>query len=296
MNHHQSARHNHHQYLQVTPKRTDIIIHARCPSLCCDGDFLHDPEELWTSCSAQWLSLNNIPLLAQPMKGRDVKTWNFRKANWVDFTKQVNKAASGLPHPCYNNLDNAYDSYCKMLQRRASLLVYAKPMQGRRMWKLTSIPCRSIDQLWEGQSSWQSILQVKWEMSTMMDRDCGYSRIWEGNPRPEDWRGIMHIQHPFQVCKTSRWEGNWLAPFLPLCMPPVLQTGSMLQATRSFIVQRWSSCQSQTIKATTPRDTSQPRCCVFHTSSLNASSWHDSPQWSTPNSQKNKLASKAWSQ
>lgn len=60
-------------------------------------------------------SLITIPSLVQPVQGRDVKRWNFRKANWAGFTKQVNNAAAGLPHPCPNNLNGAYDSFCKML-------------------------------------------------------------------------------------------------------------------------------------------------------------------------------------
>ena len=61
------------------------------------------------------LSLITIPSLVQPVQGRDVKRWNFRKAKWAGVTKQMNKAVSTLPHPCSNNLNDAYDSYCKML-------------------------------------------------------------------------------------------------------------------------------------------------------------------------------------
>ena len=31
------------------------------------------------------------------------------------FTTLLNKAAAGLPYPCHNNPNDAYDSYCKML-------------------------------------------------------------------------------------------------------------------------------------------------------------------------------------
>ena len=55
----------------------------------------------------------------QPVQGRDAKRWNFRKANWAGFTALVNKAAAGLPPPCHNDLNDAYNSYCKMLQAAA---------------------------------------------------------------------------------------------------------------------------------------------------------------------------------
>ncbi|KAM3594130.1 uncharacterized protein V6R79_002799 [Siganus canaliculatus] len=60
-------------------------------------------------------SLITIPSLVQPVPGRDVKRWNFQKANWAGFTKQLNMAAPDLPHPCPNNLNDAYDSYSNML-------------------------------------------------------------------------------------------------------------------------------------------------------------------------------------
>lgn len=60
-------------------------------------------------------SLITIPSVVQSVQGRDVKRWNFRKANWERFTQHVNRAAASLPPPCSNNLNEAYESYCKML-------------------------------------------------------------------------------------------------------------------------------------------------------------------------------------
>ena len=109
-----------------------------------EATLLYDPKEPRTFYSARWNSATNpdlafakwhnnqpfpvrhildmfprshhrssritIPSLVQPVQG------NFRKANWAGFTTLVNKAAAGLPLPCHNNLNDAYNSYCKMLQ------------------------------------------------------------------------------------------------------------------------------------------------------------------------------------
>ncbi|KAM3624871.1 uncharacterized protein V6R79_003152 [Siganus canaliculatus] len=66
-------------------------------------------------CSHHRPSLITIPSLVHPVPGRDVKRWNFRNANWAGFTKQLNMAAPDLPHPCPNNLNDAYDLYCNIL-------------------------------------------------------------------------------------------------------------------------------------------------------------------------------------
>lgn len=60
-------------------------------------------------------SLITTPALVPPVQGRDVKRWNFRKTNWAGFTKQVNKAAAGLPNPGPNNMNDTYESYYKIL-------------------------------------------------------------------------------------------------------------------------------------------------------------------------------------
>lgn len=101
-------------------------------------------------------SLITIPSLVQPVQGRDVKRWNFRKANWAGFTEQVNNTAAGLPHPCPNNLNDAYDSYCKMLLAAAKNNI---PRGVRKAY----VPC------WDDEC--EHLLRSHTEAQTSEDRD-----------------------------------------------------------------------------------------------------------------------------
>lgn len=101
-------------------------------------------------------SLITIPSLVQPVPGRDVKRWNFRKANWAGFTKQLNMAAPDLPHPCPNNLNDAYDSYCNTLLATAKDNI---PHGGRKAY----IPC------WDEEC--EHILLAHSEAQTTVGRD-----------------------------------------------------------------------------------------------------------------------------
>ena len=60
------------------------------------------------------------PSLIQAVGGRPVRRWNFRKANWTDFKKEVETVAATLPLPTPTNLNEAYGAYCKMLLNSAS--------------------------------------------------------------------------------------------------------------------------------------------------------------------------------
>ena len=65
-------------------------------------------------------SLITTPSLIQAVGGRPVRRWNFRKANWTDFKKEVETVAATLPLPTPTNLNEAYDDYSKMLLNSAS--------------------------------------------------------------------------------------------------------------------------------------------------------------------------------
>ena len=64
-------------------------------------------------------SLITTPLLVQLMEGKPVRRWNFRKANWSDFTNSTNTAAKSLPVPSATNINDSYVAYCTMLTNTA---------------------------------------------------------------------------------------------------------------------------------------------------------------------------------
>ena len=55
----------------------------------------------------------------EPVQTKPVKRWNFRKANWDQFTNLVDSGTDSLPTPISSNLDNAYSALCKLLIRSA---------------------------------------------------------------------------------------------------------------------------------------------------------------------------------
>ena len=64
-------------------------------------------------------SLITTPSLIQSTEGKPVRRWNFRKANWTDFTADFNTATKDLPVPTASNIDEAYEAYCNTLQDAA---------------------------------------------------------------------------------------------------------------------------------------------------------------------------------
>ena len=60
-------------------------------------------------------SLIKVPSLVQPVAGKPVKRWNFRKANWAAFTAETERRSAGLPEPTAGDVDAAYAAYCKVL-------------------------------------------------------------------------------------------------------------------------------------------------------------------------------------
>ncbi|TKS86198.1 hypothetical protein D9C73_020315 [Collichthys lucidus] len=110
-------------------------------------------------------SLITIPLLVQPVQGRDVKRWNFRTANYACFTKKLGKTAAGLPHLCPNNLNDAYDSYCKMLLAAAKNNI---PHGVRKAY----IPC------WDDKC--EHLLRAHSEAQTTVDRDKAADNLFCG--------------------------------------------------------------------------------------------------------------------
>ncbi|XP_076833350.1 uncharacterized protein LOC143478269 [Brachyhypopomus gauderio] len=101
-------------------------------------------------------SLITTTSLAQPVQGRAVKRWNFRKANWAGFTEKVSQAAAGLLPPCFNSLNDTYDSYCKML------LAAARNNIPRGVRK-ACVPC------WD--EACENLLRSHTEAQTSEDRD-----------------------------------------------------------------------------------------------------------------------------
>ena len=60
-------------------------------------------------------SIIKVPSLVQPVAGKPVKRWNFRKANWELFTAETERRTPGLPNPQAEDADATYTAYCNML-------------------------------------------------------------------------------------------------------------------------------------------------------------------------------------
>ena len=60
-------------------------------------------------------SIIKVPSLVQPIAGKPVKRWNFRKANWELFTAETERRTPGLPNPHADDADATYTAYCDML-------------------------------------------------------------------------------------------------------------------------------------------------------------------------------------
>ena len=56
-----------------------------------------------------------VPSLVQPIAGKPVKRWNFRKANRELFTSETERRSPGLPNPQADDGDATYTAYCNML-------------------------------------------------------------------------------------------------------------------------------------------------------------------------------------
>ena len=57
----------------------------------------------------------NVSSPIQPIAGKPVKRWNFRKANWELLTAENGRKTPGLPNPQAGDADGTYTAYCNML-------------------------------------------------------------------------------------------------------------------------------------------------------------------------------------
>ena len=53
--------------------------------------------------------------LVQPIAGKPVKRWNFRKANWELFTAETERRTPGLPNPQADDANATHTADCNML-------------------------------------------------------------------------------------------------------------------------------------------------------------------------------------
>ncbi|KAI4804790.1 hypothetical protein KUCAC02_026405, partial [Chaenocephalus aceratus] len=60
-------------------------------------------------------SIIKVPSLVEPVPGKPVKRWNFRKANWESYAEETERMSAGLPDPGTADLDTAYAAYCQVL-------------------------------------------------------------------------------------------------------------------------------------------------------------------------------------
>ena len=65
-------------------------------------------------CSQHKPSLITTSSLIQPAGGKPVCWWNFRNANWPEFEREVDVTAGTLPGTTADNIDEAYEAYCRM--------------------------------------------------------------------------------------------------------------------------------------------------------------------------------------
>ena len=72
------------------------------------------------SCSHHRPSVIKVPSLVQPVAGKPVKRWNFRKANWQSYAAETERRSAGLLDPEAADVDTAYTAYCKVQRRTTS--------------------------------------------------------------------------------------------------------------------------------------------------------------------------------
>ncbi|KAL7864615.1 hypothetical protein AOLI_G00160350 [Acnodon oligacanthus] len=64
-------------------------------------------------------SIIKVPSLVQPVAGKPVRRWNFRKANWQSFMAEMQRKSAGLLDPEVAEVHVAYVAYCKVILRAA---------------------------------------------------------------------------------------------------------------------------------------------------------------------------------
>ena len=60
-------------------------------------------------------SVIGMPSLVQPLSGKPVRRWNFRKAKWDVFAAETERTSTSLPDPDTPDVDAAYTAYCEVL-------------------------------------------------------------------------------------------------------------------------------------------------------------------------------------
>ena len=73
-------------------------------------------------------SLISPPKLAHPKPSKPAKRWNFRKTNWNHYSNLTSKQAKSLPPPESENIDQAYQCFCKVISTAAKKCIFC----GRR--------------------------------------------------------------------------------------------------------------------------------------------------------------------
>ncbi|KAI4820443.1 hypothetical protein KUCAC02_028420 [Chaenocephalus aceratus] len=68
-------------------------------------------------------SIIKVPSLVEPVPGKPVKRWNFRKANWESYAEETERRSASLPDPDTDtaDLDAAYAAYCQVLLAKKSI-------------------------------------------------------------------------------------------------------------------------------------------------------------------------------
>ncbi|KAL7861709.1 hypothetical protein SRHO_G00131500 [Serrasalmus rhombeus] len=64
-------------------------------------------------------SIIKVPSLVEPVVGKLVRRWNFRKVNWQFFMAETDRRSPGMPDPEVADVDVTYTAYCKVILRAA---------------------------------------------------------------------------------------------------------------------------------------------------------------------------------
>ena len=124
--------------------------------------------------------------IAGPARGREIR----QEVELPEsFTQQVNKAVAGLPHPRPTNLNNAYDSYCKMLLAAAKKNI---PRGVRKAY----VPC------WDDEC--EDLLRAYAEAQTNEDRDKATNELFcrLNEKRRQRWTETVES---IDFTHSSRW-------------------------------------------------------------------------------------------
>ena len=86
-------------------------------------------------------SLITTSSLIQPTGGKPVHRWNFRKASWPEFEREIDVTAGTLPVTTADNIDDAYTVGCCSMLPKSTFRGVAEPTTSRAGMTSVKICC-----------------------------------------------------------------------------------------------------------------------------------------------------------